>query len=283
MHPLSGPPFGPTGCHISFRAGELSGPSEPPAIFEGPPRQNPWAHAPPPQGPHLVLPLRLPHSHRLGLARLLKANPNPRSATERPFPRGLAPQHWILGTPESQCQTHTATRPPPGPKGRRHSFRSGEPAGPSEPQATFESPPCQNSWAHAPPPLCPHLGPPICLPHSHGLQPASLLGPNPNPRLAPKWPFPRGLAPQCWGLRTPEPQCQTHAATRSTPGPIGALPLIQGGRTGRALQAPSDLRRPPMPKPLVPCFPSPALSPRPANPLAPQPWAGPFSLLGAKP
>ena len=152
MHPLSGPPLGPMGRHLLFRAGELSGPSEPPAIFEGPPRQNPWAHAPPPQGPHLVLPLRSPHSHRLGLAGLLKANPNPRSATERPFPRGLAPQHWILGTPESQHQTHTAPGRPLGPRGAiAHSGRENR-QGPQSP------------WRHSKAPHAKTLGPTLPLP-----------------------------------------------------------------------------------------------------------------------
>ena len=44
--------------HRSFRE-EQAGPSEPPATFEGPTRQNTWAHAPARQRPHLGPPL--PH------------------------------------------------------------------------------------------------------------------------------------------------------------------------------------------------------------------------------
>ena len=81
---------------------------------------------------------------------LMGANPNPKSAPEGPFPRGLARQRWVLGTPEPQRQTHTAARPPHGPNGRHLSFRVGERAGPSEPPSTFECPLCQYPWAMPP-------------------------------------------------------------------------------------------------------------------------------------
>ena len=47
-----------------------------------------------------------------------------------------------------------------------------------------------------------------------------------------------GLATQ--GLGTPEPELQTQLAAPPPPGPLGAPPVIQGGRTGRSLQAPGD-------------------------------------------
>ena len=43
-------------------------------------------------------------------------------------------------------------------------------------------------------------------------------------------PFPSGLAPQRWGLGTPEPQRQSHPATKTQYVCIGSPPLIQDGR-----------------------------------------------------
>ena len=95
------------------------------------------------------------------------------------------------------------------------------------------------------------------------MKPALLLGATHNSRWAPKGPLRRGLEPQCLGLGTPEPQRRTHRVTAPPPGPLGAPPVIQGGRTGRALQSPGDLRRQPAPKCLGPRSRSPTPSPRP--------------------
>ena len=76
-----------------------------------------------------------PQNHPLGPAGLLGANPNPMSAREGPIPRGLALQRCELGTTDPQCQTYPLSSLPPGPSGRRQSFRAGEQEGPSELQA----------------------------------------------------------------------------------------------------------------------------------------------------
>ena len=65
--------------------------------------------APNPLGPHFPSPAHSPQpapplatQTRILSASLLGANPNPRSATEGPFPRSLVLQHWGLGAPEHQ-------------------------------------------------------------------------------------------------------------------------------------------------------------------------------------
>ena len=94
------------------------------------------------------------------------------------------------------------------------------------------------------------LRPPLHRKHRCHLGPAGILGANPNPRSSPELPFPRGLVPQCWGLGTTDPQCQTHPVARTTPGPLGAPLIIQAGSTSRALRAPRDNQRPHGTKPL---------------------------------
>ena len=120
---------------------------------------------------------------------------------------------------------------------------AGERAGPSEAPVTFEGPPSQNVGAHAPTRQRPHLGSPLHSPQSRWIEPAGLLGANPNPRLAPEGPLPKGLPRNArdWGppsrnagLTLPPRQ---HRAAR-------APPIIQGGRTGRALPAPVTFEGP---------------------------------------
>ena len=99
----------------------------------------------------------------------------------------------------------------------------------------FRRPTAPKCLAPAPARQCPELGPPFLSAHSWQMGPAGLLGANPKPR----------------------------SAARSTW-------VIQGRRTGRALRAPGDFRRPPAPKRLGPCSRSPAASPRSALPLGAQ-------------
>ena len=122
---------------------------------------------------------------------------------------------------------------------------AGEQAGPSELPVTFKGHPLQNAWAHAPAHKSPHLGPPLRSLHSRRIGPASHLGANPNPRLAPKGPLPRGLGPPRWRLGTLEHQCRTYPAAPPPPGLLGAPPVIQVGRMGWALRVPGDIRRTP--------------------------------------
>ena len=207
-------------------------------IFKGPLGQNPWARAPPPQRPHLSQTLLSPHSSWVLTLTI-----------GRPW-RGASHGAWHHNAgdwgPPSPCAR--LTLPPgrhPGPSGWLHSFRAGEIAGPSEPMVNFQGPLCQNSWAHASPPQRPHLGLPLRWLHSPQLWPVGLLGANPNSRSAPKVPFPRGLVPQCWGLRTPEHQCQTHPAAKPPPRSIGAPPLIQAGESPGPSKYPATIKGPP--------------------------------------
>ena len=200
------------------------------------------------------------------------ANPNPSSATEGPFPRGLVPQSWGLETHKPQCQTHPEARPPNGPTGGCRSFRTGERAGPSEPPSTFELPPCQNAWAHDPHPQCPQLGQASahstafgsCLPASWGLtltlgQPPSVPSQgawhhnagdwehtNPNARLT--------LSP---GHQTGQRGTAAHSGRENGQGPPSHH---------RSSNAPCS-------KTLGPMLPYAAPSPRPTSPLTTQPLA----------
>ena len=53
----------------------------------------------------------------------------------------------------------------------------------------------------------------------------------------------------------PEAMCQTHPAAHQPPEPLGAPLVIQSGRTGKALRAPGDFRRPPCTKMVGPMLP----------------------------
>ena len=114
-------------------------------------------------------------------------------------------------------------------------------------------------WPPAPKRLVPHscspaASPrtPLCSPHSWPIGPDSLLVGNNKASSAPEGPLSRGLAPPHRELGTPEPQCWTHPVPPPPPEPLGALRIIQGRRTGRALRAPGDIRRSPEPKRLGP-------------------------------
>ena len=85
--------------------------------------------------------------------------------------------------------------------------------------------------------------------------------------------FPRVLASEHWGFATPEPQCQTHPTASPPPRHIGAPPIIQGVRTGRAHRAQGDIQRSHVINPLGPSSPTQRLHLRPAPPLAAQPLA----------
>ena len=194
-HPAVPPPPWPLGRRQAFRMGEWSGPSEP-RRFRRPPHRNALSHTPARQRPYLGPLLHTPHSQPIQAAGLLGSNPNPRSVPEGHLPRGLAPQRRGLGTPEHQHRTHPAAPLPPGPLGVPLVIQDGRIVRALGALATFEGPPRQKAWAHAPARQRPHLGPPISSPHSRRIGPAGLLGANPNPRSAPEWPLTRGLAPQ---------------------------------------------------------------------------------------
>ena len=222
-----------------------------------PKRLSPSSRSPAPS-PRPTPPLA--HCRQIGTAGLMGAYPNPRSDPQGPLPRGLAPQRRGLGTPEPQGRTHPIAPPPTRPVGRRRSFRAAELTGPSEAPATIEGPPRQNAWAHAPARQHPHLSRLLRSLHSWRIGPPGLLGAKLNPKSAPVGPIPCGLAPQRRGSGTSEPQRRSQPAALPPPGLLGAFPVIQGGRTGRALLAPWRPSKTPAPKRLGPRFRSPAHS-----------------------
>ena len=251
---------------------ERAGHSEHLATFEAPPRQNHWAQAPPPQLPHRGLPLHSPHSLQLCSAGLLGAKPNPRLAPEWPFPRGMVPHCWGLGTTEPQGQTHTAAWPPPGPIGAPPLIQGGRMGMALHAMGDIRVCMRQNPWVHAPPAQRPHLGPPLCSPHNHRLGPPGLLGANPNPRSAPKGPFPRGLALQSWVLGTAKPEHQTHRLQATTW--VHQGPTTHSGREkGQSPPRPQGRLKALAQKPLCQCSLSIAPSPRPTRPLTTEPSA----------
>ena len=186
------------------------------------PRPSPW----------LAIPLA-PHPSTLA-CQPPGGKPLPRSTL-----RGPSLGSWCRNTGDSGSLSPSArlTLPPghhPGHRGATAHLEQENGQGPPSPWRPSKAPlpkplgPCCPSPAPSPR----HVN---RSPHSHGLRPVGLMGANPKPRLAPKVPFPRGLVPQRWGLRTPEHQGQTYPAARPPPGPIGAPLLIQGGRMGKDL------------------------------------------------
>ena len=159
--------------------------------------------------------------------------------------------------PDLLCR-HAATHATRGAAG--HSGQENG-QGPPSPRRPSKAPhpkcfsPCSRSSVLSPrpaPPLAAELADEACPPP----------GATHKPRLAPEGPLRRGLARQCLGLGTPEPQRWTHRLAPPPPGPLGVPSVIQGGRMGRSLRAPGDFRRPPAPKRLGPCSCSPAPSSR---------------------
>ena len=156
----------------------------------------------------------------------------------------------------------------------------GERAGPSKPPATFEGPTSQT------------LGPMLLLTSALTSAHVPARGTAGGSGLPASWGLtltlgrytrgpPKGPGNATWGLGTPEPQHRTQHATPPPPWLLGAQLVIQGRRTGRALRAPSDIRRPLAPKRLGPCSSSPAPSPRPPLCTTHSWLIGAAGLLGA--
>ena len=196
--------------------------------------------------------------------------PNPRSVPEGPLPRGLEPQRRGLGTPLAPAQD-SPCHPAATQAARGAAGHSGwEMAGPSEPLASFEGPPRQNAWAHAPAHHYPHLGPPRHLPHSRHIRPAGLLGANPNPRLVLEGHF-QGAWLRTPGIGDPRAPALDSPCRPATTQADRAAARHSGWENGQVPPSPRELRRPPFTKRLGLCSCLPAPSPRPAPPFAPQP------------
>ena len=232
------------------------------------PAPSPWAHTPPPQRPHSgATPLtpqlsaqacRPPGGYTLTLVQPL------RGPSQWAWCRNAG--DWLPPRPSARLTLQPSCHM--GASWPRHSFRTTGRVGHSE---HLSKEPCTKTFG-------PTLPLPGALTSAHPSDHSTAFGLG----LPASWgltlnlgrhrePFPRGLAPQRCGLGTPEPQHQTHPASRPPNGTNGSPPFIQDGRMCRAFHATDDFRTPPAPKRLGPRSPSPAPSPWPAPPLAAQP------------
>ena len=202
----------------SYSAGERAGSSELPA-FVGPLCQNTW--------PTLPLPRLLTSAHHSAQCRAagsgLQATWGLTLTIGRPHrcpsqgawhhnagdwgPRSPVPDSH-LGQATTCAHWGTAT----------HSGLENRQS-PASPQRPLKAPCTETLGPKLRLPQCPHLGLLLCSPHSHWLRTACLLGANPNPRWALKGPFPRGLAPQQWGLGTRSPSTRLTLLPGPFPGP----------------------------------------------------------------
>ena len=179
------------------------------------------------------------HRWCIGPAWLLGANPTHRSAPEGPFPRDLVTQRWGWGpraqVPDSPCcpSATQAARGPPVNQDRRTGRDLRAPA-------DLRSSSAQKPWLPCSCSQRPHLGPPLRLIQSRWIGPAKLLGLT-KTLGRPRGAHPKGPGSATLGIGDSEPQNRTHPAALSPPGPLGAPPVIQGGRTDRALEKPVTL------------------------------------------
>ena len=185
-------------------------------------------------------------------------------------PKGLGAPTPAIGNLQTPALDSPCSPPPPGPLGAPPVIQAGEGAGPSEPPRTFDGPRPKA------------LGPTFPLL-------SALSSACPSARCTSS----RSGLPDSWGLTRPlagllrgpiQGAWRPNAGDWEAPNPstgltlqptatwaVGAPPVIQGGRTGRALRVPGELRRPRAPKHLGPRSISPAPSPPPHPPLATPP------------
>ena len=201
-----------------------------------PQRQNLWAHGPARQLPPLARRNARYTARGLGLMASWGL-----SLTQGGSPRGPSEGAWRPTArdwgPETQRRIHPAAPQPwaaRGPAGYSGGENGQGPLSPQRPSKA-PAPKCLGPGFCSP---APSLRPPLHSQHSRHFGPAGILLANPNPRSVPERPITRGLGLQRWGLGTPETQGQTNTAAPPPPGPLGALPLIRGRRTYRALPAP---------------------------------------------
>ena len=141
-HPAARPPPEPLGALLVIHGGRQAGPSEPPANFKGPLRQNAWAHAPARQRPPLGPPLCLRHIRRMGPAAswvltltLVRPLRGPSQGAWRHNTGDWGPPSPSDGLTLPPCHPATTLPPPALPV-----IQGGRRAGPSEPPAIFEAP-----------------------------------------------------------------------------------------------------------------------------------------------
>lgn len=149
-----------------------------------------------------------------------------------------------------QCQTHHDFRPPARPikappliQCRRTGRVLRAPG--------ICRPPVPKHLAHAPSSQPSHLGPPLCSMQSCRLWTAVHLGANPNYRSAPYVPFPRGMAPQCWGLGPQSPAPDSHLGQATTCDHWGAT-AHSGLEKGQSTASPQRLSKAPCTETLGP-------------------------------
>lgn len=161
--PATAPQPGPLGAPPSIQRRRTGRDPEPLATFDHPSRQKPWAQVPPPPRCLISPTLRSPHTQRIGPAQLLRLTLT-LGRPEGPLPRDLPPHRRGLGKPEPQQRDLPASAPPHEPLAVSTSIQGGRTGRAPRAPGDLPWPPCQNRWAHAPPPLRPHLGQPLhCL------------------------------------------------------------------------------------------------------------------------
>ena len=174
------------------------------------------------------------------------------------------PQHWGMGTPEPQHQTHTATRHPHGPNEAQLFIQCGSMGRDLRAGFEFLTPTVPKPLVHTPLPQRPHLSLPLCFPHCLLIGSASLLGANTNTRVATMGPS-QGAWPRNTGYwRHPKinDRLTLLQATRWAQWGAAAHSVRENGQgplsTWRHLKAPRA-------KTVGPSVPFPKPSPRPAT------------------
>ena len=240
--------------------------------FEGPPHQNAWAHAPAPSSFTSACPSARRTASGSG-RRTPGGNPKARQAPEGPLPRGLAPPSLGLGpqapSPDSPClpAATRATRGAAGHSGRKNGqgplshWRLSKALRAKTLVPTLPLPSALTSARPSAP----------CTEGGSGLPVLCGL------TLTLGWPSrvpPKDSGAYMPGIWDPKPQNHTHAAATPPPGPLGAPPLIQGGRTDRALEKPAtfEASRAKMQGPTLPLT-SAFTSARPPLAAQPEVWA----------
>ena len=166
-HTAARQPHGPNEAPLLIQCGSTGRDLRAAFEFLTPTVPQPMVHTPPPQPPHLSLPLHSPHHLWIGSASLRGANTNTRMATMGPaqgaWPRNTG--YW--GHPKINDRLTLLPGHHMGTTGRCCSFSAGEWAGTSEHLATFEAASRQTLGPTVPFPMpSPRPATPITAEHS---------------------------------------------------------------------------------------------------------------------
>ena len=217
---------------------------------QGPPRPGGTSKAPCAKtlGPTLPLPSALTLAHPSACHTALRFNLPAswgqtlklRRPTSGPT-QGAWPQSTgDLLPPRPERQTHPTASPPPGHISGPPIIQSGRMGRALQARGDIQRSCIINPLDPSSPSSAPSPRPAPPSPLSPWLWPAGLLRANPNPRLAPEGPVPRGLVLQCWGLGNTKPQRQTHPLSRPPPGPTGCAQSFRAGEGAGPSEPPAS-------------------------------------------